>query len=140
MVSFLSRPTYADDVELVAQTPKDCQKSIDASQTALEWTQVLKAKPVKCRSLAFRLFRSEEKQTEFKKVLSTQYSCFDPLLKINNAAIKFIGEDDPPWFKYLGRYLQYNLKDDLIKKQVEEKLLKWLQVIEDSGLEGKPGF
>ena len=39
--------------------------------------------------------------------------------------------------KYLGRYLQYNLKDDLIKKQVEEKLLKWLQVIEDSGLEGR---
>ena len=85
--------------------------------------------------LAFRLFRNEEK-TEFKRVLPTNYSSFDPLLKINNAAIKFIGEDDP-MFKYLGRYLQYNLKDDLIKKQVEEKkLLKWLQVIEDSGLEG----
>jgi len=96
----------------------------------------LKAKPVKCRALAFRLFRSDEK-CPFKKVLTTQYSSFDPLLKINNAAIKFIGEDDPPMFKYLGRFVQYDLKDDLIRKQVEEKLLKWLQIIEDCGLEGR---
>ena len=60
------------------------------------------------------------------QVLTTQYSSFDPLLKINNAAIKFIGEADPPMFKYLGRFVQYDLKDDLIRKQVEEKLLKWL--------------
>ena len=70
-------------------------------------------------------------------MLSTQYSSFDPLLKINNAAIKFIGDDDPPMFKYLGRFVQYDLKDDLIRKQVEEKLLKWLQIIEDCGLEGR---
>ena len=52
-------------------------------------------------------------------------------------AIKFIGDDDPPVFKYLGLYLQHNLKDDLVKKLVEEKLLKWLQVVEESGLEGR---
>jgi hypothetical protein len=36
----VSCPSYADDVGLVAQTPKECQISIDAFQTALEWTQV----------------------------------------------------------------------------------------------------
>src|SRR4051812_5837524 len=86
--------------------------------------------------LAFRLFRPEEKSS-FKKVLSTQYSSFDPLLKINNAAIKFIGDDDPPMFKYLGRFTQYDLKDDLVRKQVEAKLLKWLDTIENSGLDGR---
>src|SRR6185295_1992422 len=40
-------------------------------------------------------------------------------------------------FKYLGRFVQYDLKDDLIRKQVEEKLLKWLQILEDCGLEGR---
>src|SRR3954468_10166230 len=40
-------------------------------------------------------------------------------------------------FKYLGRFVQYDLKNDLIRKQVEEKLLKWLQIIEDCGLEGR---
>jgi len=132
----ISCPTYADDVMLAAEKPTDCQKSLDGFQTALEWTKTLKAKPVKCRALAFRLFRSDEKSS-FKKVLSTHYSSFDPLLKINNAAIKFIGDDDPPMFKYLGRFVQYDLKDDLIRKQVEEKLLKWLQIIEDCGLEGR---
>src|SRR3954471_1027340 len=66
-----------------------------------------------------------------------QYSSFDPLLKINNAAIKFIGDDDPPMFKYLGRFTQYDLKDDLVRKQVEAKLLKWLDTIENSGLDGR---
>ena len=37
-------------------------------------------------------------------------------------------------FKYLGRFVQYDLKDDLIRKQVEEK---WLQIIEDCDLEGR---
>ena len=137
MVSFLSlvrrTPTM---LSWLRKLQKTARFLFDAFQRALEWTQTLKAKPPKCRALAFRLFRSHEK-TEFKRVMPTNYSSFDPLLKINNAAIKFIGEDDPPMFKYLGRYLQYNLKDDLIKKQVEEKLLKWLQVIEDSGLEGR---
>ena len=40
-------------------------------------------------------------------------------------------------FKYLGRCVQFDLKDDLVCKQVEEKLLKWLQIVEDSGLEGR---
>ena len=68
-------------------------------------------------------------------MLATSYSSFDPLLKINGVSIKFIGDDDPPIFKYLGRYLQYDLKDDIIANQVEEKIRKWLQTIEDTPLE-----
>jgi len=132
----VSCPAYADDVELVASSPKDCQKSVDTFQVALLWTQTLKAKPAKCRSLAFRLFRRQEK-TEFKRVLSSMYSSYDPLLKIDNVPIKFIGDDDPPMFKYLGRFLQYDLKDDFVVKQTEEKLLKWLKIVDDTLLDGR---
>src|ERR1700760_25794 len=116
----ISDPTYADDIETVGESPEQCQHSIDAFQKALEWTKTMKAKAIKCRSLAFRKFRKEEKQTKFKRVQATQYSSFDPLLTIDNKAIKFIGHDDPPMFKYLGRYVQFNLKEDLIKKQFEQ--------------------
>ena len=49
----------------------------------------------------------------------------------------FRRNDDPPIFKYLGRFVQHNLKDDLVCKQVEEKLLKWLEIVENSGLDGR---
>jgi hypothetical protein len=65
------------------------------------------------------------------------YSSFDPLLKVNDVSIKFIGDDDPPMFKHLGRYLQYDLKNDLIKAQVEEKIINWLKIIDDTPLEGR---
>ena len=132
----VSCPTYADDVELVASSPKDCQKSVDDFQVALRWTLTLKAKPAKCRSLAFRLFRQQEK-TEYKRVLSSMYSSYNPLLKIDDVPIKFIGDDDPPMFKYLGRYLQYDLKDNFVVKQTEEKLLKWLRIVDDTPLDGR---
>jgi len=132
----ISCPTYADDVELVASSVRDCQESINCFQKALEWSRTLKAKPAKCRSLAFRLFRPEEK-TDFKKILPTQYSCFDPRLRINEVAIKFIGEDDPPMFKYLGRYLQYDLREDVVQAQTESKLRYWLQLIDESPLDGR---
>src|SRR5690606_23521726 len=82
--------------------PKDCQKSINCLQVALVWTVTLRAKPAKCRSLAFRLFCRQEK-TEFKRVMSSMYSSYDPLLKIDNIPIKFIGDDDPPNVQALGR-------------------------------------
>ena len=66
------------------------------------------------------------KSKQSLRVQAGQYSSFDPLLTIDNKAIKFIGHDDPPMFKYLGRYVQFNLKEDLIKKQFENKLNKML--------------
>ena len=56
---------YADDVETIGESPEQCQQSIGAFQQALEWTKSMKAKAAKCRSLALRKFRKEEKQTKF---------------------------------------------------------------------------
>ena len=40
-------------------------------------------------------------------------------------------------FEYLGIYLQYDLKDDFVVKQTEEKLLKWLKIVDDTLLDGR---
>ena len=46
-------------------------------------------------------------------------------------------DDDPPMFKYLGRYVQFNLKEDLIKKQFENKLNKMLELVDAAPLDGR---
>ena len=121
---------------IVAQTVIACQKSIDAFSDALLFSQTLKPKPSKCRSLAFRRFKKGEK-SEFKKVLATDYSSFDPLLTVRGERIKFIGDDNPPMFKYLGLYLQFDLKQELVREHVEKKLEGWLSVVDASVLEGR---
>ena len=40
-------------------------------------------------------------------------------------------------FKYLGRYVQFNLKEDLIKKQFENKLSKMLALVDAAPLDGR---
>jgi len=107
-------------------------ESIDAF-----FCQTLKPKAVKCRSLTFRRFSKHEKKIEWKKVLATKYSSFDPLLTIRGEAIKFIGDDNPPMFKYLGLYLQFDLKQNLVSENIEQKLKDWLRVIDSSLLEGR---
>src|SRR5690606_22057847 len=128
--------TYADDVELVASSVKKCQESIDCFESALAWSETLRAKPEKCRSLAFRLFREDEK-TPFKKVLDGWYSSFNPLLRIKNCDIKVIGDDDPPIFKHLGRYLQHTLEEDMITAQIDSKLQRCLPLVDESAIEGR---
>jgi hypothetical protein len=64
---------YADDVEFITSTPSQNQQYLDGLDQALQWTRKMKAKPSKCRSLAFRQFKFDE-----KRPLDTLYSYFDP--------------------------------------------------------------
>src|SRR6185503_11530309 len=64
------------------------------------------------------------------------YSCFDPQLTINNEPIGFIGNDDPPCFKYLGRWLQHDLKDNWIRESIGNKLTNWIETIDKTCLNG----
>jgi len=93
-------------------------RSIDEFGNALEWTVTLKIKPAKCRS---RFKKGDE--SKFKRVLQSYYSCFNPLLKVKDTPIKC--DDKSSMFKYLGRYVQYNLKEDLGIQQVTDKLAAW---------------
>jgi len=115
----VSKPTYADDVAIVTSTASDCQFAVTSFVTVLEWSQTLKLKVPKCRSLALRLFNHDE-VTIYKKFQQTMYSAYDPLLIVGMEHIKFIGYDDMPFFKYLGRKFQSDLKSHLIVSEITE--------------------
>ncbi len=107
----VSKPTYADDVALVESTATRCQDSVLAFNASLRWSQTLILKIPKCRSLAFRVFNPEE-ITFFVQTQSTSWSAYDPCITLDGEPIRFIGDDDVPWFKYLGRIFEIDL--DLI--------------------------
>lgn len=121
--------TYADDVQFLTSTPLQARKCIHALEQALDWSVTLRPKPSKCRTLAFKLFRNEEK-SKFKKIQETAYSCFDPLLNIGNEKIGFVGHDNPPCFKYLGRWLQFDMKDGWVRDTIESKFRSWLDLVD----------
>ena len=130
-------PTYADDIALVTETPDDNQVCIDAFSKATDWTVTMKAKPKKCFSLAFRLFKKGEKSC-YKKVLHTQYSSFDPLLNIKGHQLQFIGSlpKGPPMFKYLGCFIQYDLGTNHIVEQLQSRFVGWLKLVDETLLPG----
>ena len=50
----------------------------------------------------------------FQKVQDSDYSCYDPLIVINDQKLRFVGDDNPPMFKYLGMWIQIDLKEDIV--------------------------
>jgi hypothetical protein len=89
----------------------------------------------KCSSLAYRNFIPGE-ASEFKRVQSALYSSFDPLIKVGSESVKFIGDDTPPLFKYLGRKIQYDSRTDLVIADITMGLKKWLKIVDDTPLTG----
>jgi len=130
-VIVVSKPTYADDVALVDSVPAGCQDSVVAFQRCLIWSRTLKLKVPKCRSLAYRVFNPDE-DTHFKKFQNTNYSAYDPLLVVDKEPIKFIGHDETPIFKYLGRKFQVDLRTDFISAEITAKLKDWLKLVDDT--------
>ena len=142
----ISQPTYADDIALVAKNPQVTQKSIDAFSRALCWSKTMNPKPSKCKSLAFRKFMPKEKQVKFKARQKVQYSSFDPLLVVKYFDMKgkvlskhpigYIGDDDPPLFKYLGMKIQWDLRMENVVEEITNKLTKWLALVDGTLLTG----
>ena len=123
---------YADDVELITQTPDQMQLLLDELQDQLDWSRCLKLKPIKCRSLAFRSFTKEHaKFTPHFKHL--KYSAFDPQLVVSGKQIDFI-RDDP--FKYLGVKVYADFSISKIKEETIEKLQSLLALVDGTKLVG----
>ena len=58
------------------------------------------------------------------------------MLKAGNDPIKFIGHDEMPIFKYLGRKMQVDLKFNLIVSEITAKLKNWLHLVDETPLTG----
>lgn len=135
MTDSITAPAYADDVQLVATSPEDCQVSIDCFEQALAWTRSMKLKPSKCKTLAFRRFNKGQ-MSDFKAHQSRVYSSYDPRLRVYGKVCGFIGFDELPMFKYLGMWVQFDLRTDLIRQQTEDMLVELLEKIDALDLTG----
>ena len=102
----LSQLVYADDHTLVNNTAEGVQRTLDKIYVWLKWTQCMKAKPSKCKSLAFG----------YTPVPHRQYGSVSACLHIGDSAIADIS--DAP-FKFLGRLIY----KDTSKSALKQKLL-----------------
>ena len=130
---------YADDVSTITSLPSENQRCIDRFVELLSWTRTMRLKPVKCRSLAFRLF--DDRPSQYTPAQpGHRHSSFDPLLKVGDKAITFIGNDDVKVFKFLGMLVQPDLRDDVARGRLtalterlltlidEQRLRSWMKV------------
>lgn len=125
----VSHICYADDLTIITRTPGDNQKLIDILDEFLNWTACMKAKPTKCKSLAFRVFPS----TKYAPLTESSYSTYDPLLTVNNENIPSI-EKAP--FKFLGRKVDYTLNDERMKEEVRSKLIELINILDQASITG----
>ena len=91
----------------------------------------------------FGLKRFERiKNEKFTPVQNTIYSAFDPELKINGQAIKFMlrpNDGDPfktEHFKFLGRWIHYSLGEAQIKSNIMPSVLQDMQTIDNPLITG----
>jgi hypothetical protein len=61
---------------------------------------------------------------------------FDPELCLGNHSLVFIGFEDCPIFKYLGRRIQFDLKEDIVLKDLLAKTQNLLKLVDDTRLTG----
>ena len=115
------RSAYADDVQLISRLARDGQVSVEAFRTACTWSYFC-LKVRKCRSLAYRKFVTGQKDCEFIAHQNLKYSCYNPLLMLGGEKVPFVGDDDIPIFKYLGRKIQLDFRDDIIRDQISDLL------------------
>ena len=81
-----------DDHTVISDSPDNAQSLLNVFNEYLEWTSCVKAKPTKCRSLAFKVFRKGE-NSKYKPLKEVGYSTFDPKLEISGQSIPFLGEE-----------------------------------------------
>lgn len=136
---------YADDLSLVTRNAKDNQIALNATDTWLDWSGTMKAKPRKCVSLGMRQFDRRVKRHSFDPVFpELTYSPFDPRLTIAGKPIKFLYDPDNKeksefereHFKFLGRHQHFWIKEQKVKAKIRSDFLTDLQKINDCKVTG----
>ena len=133
---------YADDLALIAKNAAGCQVACDKTHTWLAWTETMKAKPSKCRSLGWRQFDHRIKNETFAPIHpNVQYSPFDPKLTIAGESIDFIlapgGSDfKAKHFKFLGRWIHYYIEEADIKLKIREDFKRDVEIVANAQVNG----
>ena len=123
--------SYVDDETIIASSPEDAQLMLDTLDGYLSWTECVRAKPRKCRALAFRVFK-EGATGNFTPISGTRYSAYNPMLSISGQSVPFLG-DEP--FKFLGRKISIN-KDSHNRAEIKENFTKHLALVGKANITG----
>jgi len=122
---------YADDLTFLTKNTKGNQLALDRTHVFLEWTNCMKAKPSKCRSLACKAFTNSSNNVQ--PFTGHQYSSFDPNLSISGQRIQFI-KDVP--FKFLGRLENHDLSEEKQSHAVAKRFYEHLDLVDRQFLTG----
>ena len=126
-----SAKAYADDLTLIAKSREGCQQLINITDKFLKWSRTMKAKPVKCKSHAMKKVTPNIQQR--RQGHKTQYTAYDPKLQINGQQISYIHSEP---IRFLGKLFYADLKDEGIRRMVNEKLSNLLRTTDSSDLNG----
>ena len=123
--------SYVDDETIITSSPEDAQLVLNALDDYLSWTGCVRAKPRKCRTLAFKVFKKGV-DDKFAPVSDTRYSAYDPMLSISGQSIPFLG-DEP--FKFLGRKMSTK-KDSHNRAEIKGNFIKNLELVAKANITG----
>ena len=99
----------------------------------LKWSRTLKGKPTKCRAIAFCRFL--KKHSKYQKLQNKQYSAYDPQLELGGEPVPCMWTEEF-LFKYLGRLMQADLNDDVIRKTIVEKFERLMKLLDETKITG----
>ena len=120
----LSQLVYADDHTLINRTLSGAQGTLDLVNKWLLWTNCMKAKPSKCKSLSFCNSTSAG---------STTYGPVNAHLFIGSDPISDIADSS---FKFLGRLLSKILQDFAVRKSVLQIFKDNFELLDEQFLKG----
>ena len=135
---------YADDLGLTTKSVKSNQQACDKLVRWLAWTRTMKAKPQKCVSMGFKQFdpRHQVFDAQFTALTDTIYAPFDPNIMIAGEKAKYVldtsvaDEFKQAHFKFLGRWINYNLNDRGIKQKISRELERDMRIVSDATVGG----
>lgn len=116
-------PTFADDMALVTNSCEGNQFLLNKFHQWLRWSKTMRLKVPKCLSLAFGLIGPS----------FNIWGVFNPNLVVGDQHIPVMS---PEGFKYLGKYFDPSLSEELMKSKVQRQLLDWMTTVHKSPLLG----
>ena len=139
---------YADDLAFTAKNTVALQCACDRTQSWLDWTDSMKAKPKKCISFGMKLFTDRIKKERFEPFSDRKsgFLPFDPQVSIAGHRMRFMVDiaksDDSEalfqgtHFKFLGRWIHYLLTEKDLKVRVKRNLENDMNLVDKSKLTG----
>ena len=124
----LKQLAYVDDHTSVTSNPGDAQKILDTLDEYFVWSDCMKAKPSKCRAVAFKVF---QKNGEYTPFTNSTYSAYNPRLLISGQHVPFLGNES---FKFLGRKI--SIINSNIRVETKNELVRFLKITNEAKITG----